>query len=222
MAGFGGEKNSKKQKTKCKSNTIVNEEALLKSAISSHMQGDLANAEKRYREAMKIGSRNSLLFSNLGTICKGSERSDEAIYLYKRAIELNPNYSIAHYNLGNLYKDLGSLDQALASTLKSLELKPDNPDALMNLGSIYKDLGNLDQALASILKSIELKAVNPGAVNNLKGLVEEMNLSASNAKYLQTCELLLNQRTCRTNINRKYSYSISPDHPSIELRFDNL
>ena len=95
----------------------------------------------------------------------------------------------------------------------------------MNLGGIYKDLGNLDQALASTLKSLELKPDNPGAVNNLKAFIEQLNLSASNAKNLtRAYELLLNQ----TDISHRKAIEniftgISPNNPeSIGIRSDYL
>ncbi len=193
MAGFGQKKKEKKNKPQRKTQT--GGEALLRNAIGYHDRGDLESAEKTYRAAINAGYLNCAIFSNLGIICQGSQRSKEAILLYKKAIKISPIHPHAYTNLGGLYIDLGQLDQALASTLKSLELKPDNPTALMNLGSIYKELDEPDQALASTLKSLELKPDNPGAINNIKGLIEQLKLSQSNAHNVtRAYELLLNQR----------------------------
>ena len=45
------------------------------------MRGDLANAEKHYREAIDSGLSNVTLYSNLGVICKrvSARRSDRTI-----------------------------------------------------------------------------------------------------------------------------------------------
>ena len=190
MAGFGSPKSGKKKKNKSQRTPQVNGDALFKSAINYHARGDLANAEKYYREAIDSGHSNSAIFSNLGVICQTSQRTEKAIVLYKKAIILNPNHPDAYTNLGGLYKDLGNLDKALASTLKSLELKPDNPVAHMNLGGIYKDLGNLDQALASTLKSLELKPDNPNTLINLGGIYKDLGqLDQALAATLKSLEL---------------------------------
>ncbi len=192
MAGFGEQK--KKKKSTPKGKAQIGGEDLLKTAVDHHMSGDLVNAEKAYRAAIKTGYLHPAIFSNLGVICKNSERTEEAILLYKKAITVSPNDPDAYTNLGNLSKDLGQLDQALAATLKSLELKPDNPTAHINLGGIYQDLGQLDQALAATLKSLELKPDNPGALNNLKDFfIDQLTLSSANALSLtKAYELLIN------------------------------
>ena len=119
MTGFGSQKSNKKKKTNSQMTPHTNGEALLKRAINCHTRGDLANAEKHYREAIDSGLSNIALYSNLGIICQRSQRPEEAITLYKKAIRINPHNPTAHMNLGGIYKDLGNLDQALASTLKS-------------------------------------------------------------------------------------------------------
>ena len=147
MTGFGSPKSEKSKKKNTPERRLqTNGDSLFKRAINYHARGDLANAEKYYREAINSGLSNSGLFSNLGIICQISQRTAEAIALYKKAIQINPNHPDGYTNLGSLYKDLVNLDQAHASTLKSLELKPNSPEAQMNLDIIHKDLGDLERA----------------------------------------------------------------------------
>ena len=113
------------------------------------MHGDLVNAERGYREAIKIGYCNHGIFTNLGVICKNSGRIEEAILLYKKAIEISPNEPDAYSNLGNLYQSLGNFMDAVAFSTKSLELNANNPGALISLGWSQKELGNLEQALST-------------------------------------------------------------------------
>ena len=91
MARFGEQNISKKKKIKLDRNKQIRGETLLRCAIGHHAQGDLINAEKRYREAIKIDCRHYSIFINLGVICKNSGRMEEAIVLYKKAIEVSPN-----------------------------------------------------------------------------------------------------------------------------------
>ena len=190
MAGFGERKVGKKEKIKLERNRKMHGEDLYKAAISHHAQGDLINAEKRYREAIKIDYYNHSVLINLGVICKNSGREEEAISLYKKAIEISPGEPEAYTNLGNLYHKLCDFDAAISYSNKSLELKANNPQCLMTLGWSYKELGNLEQALASTLKSLELKSDNPDALVNLGVIYKDRgNLDAALASTLRSLEL---------------------------------
>ena len=203
MAGFGEQKSSKKKKkTTPERKSQIGGDTLYKRAINHHAQGDLVNAEKDYREAIKAGYFYYNIFLNLGAICQNSWRSDEAISLYKKAIGINPDVPDAYSNLGNLYKELCDLKQALGYTLKSLELKPDNPDALMTLGGIYQDLGQPDQALTSTLKSLELKPDNHTALMNLGSIYKDLgNLDQALASTLQSLEIKPDNPAAAKNIS---------------------
>ena len=226
MAGFGEQKGRKKKRPQHKPQT--NGDSLLKKAINHHIQGDLNNAEKAYREAIDSGVLNVALFSNLGIICQTSQRTEEAISLYKKAIQINPNNPSTYTNLGGLYKDLGNLDQALATSLKSLELKPDNPNALMNLGGIYKELGNLNQALTSTLKSLELKPNNSEAIMNLGSIYKDLgNLDQALASTLKSLALKPDSPNALTNLGGIYKdlgkldQALASTLKSLELKPDN-
>ena len=116
-----------RKKKKARQNAQISGGSLLKNAIDYHIRGDLINAERTYREAIKSGYRNHAIFTNLGIIRKNNGRLEEAIALYKEAIEINPAEPDAYTNLGNLYQKLGNFESAVAYSGKSLELKPDNP-----------------------------------------------------------------------------------------------
>ena len=66
MAGFG---RAKKEKTR-QQTSLRNEKSLLRRAIEFHKQGDLHNAEKNYRSAIKSGLKDFNLLFNLGLICQ--------------------------------------------------------------------------------------------------------------------------------------------------------
>ncbi|WP_197463257.1 tetratricopeptide repeat protein [Prochlorococcus sp. MIT 1306] len=226
MAGFGEQKEKKENQRLNKSESRG--EALHKEAVNFHMQGDIKNAEILYRQAIKIGFLHEAIFSNLGVICKNSDRQEEAITLYEKAIEIRPDHPDAYSNLGNLHKELGNLDQALTSTLKSLELKPDNPDALINLGGIYKELGTLDQALTSTLKSLELKPDNPTALINLGGIYQDLgNLDQALASTLKSLELKPDNPTAHMNLGgiyqelNKLNQALASTLKSLELKPNN-
>ena len=110
MAGFGNPEGDNKRKKNPQRTPQINGEALLNKAINYHARGDLANAEKQYRKAIDSGLSNVALYSNLGVICKRSQRTEEAIALYKK-YATKSRYSDAWTNLGSLYK-VWPVDQA--------------------------------------------------------------------------------------------------------------
>ncbi len=67
MAGFGEQKGKKKKSTP-QGKPQIGGEVLHKMAVDHHMRGDLANAEKTYRAAIKTGYLQSAMFSNLGAV----------------------------------------------------------------------------------------------------------------------------------------------------------
>lgn len=222
MAGFGEHKVNHKHKIKLNRNNQMSGETLLRSAIRYHSQGDLFNAEMKYREAIKIGYCHCSIFINLGVICKNSDRKEEAISLYKKAIKIEPEDPDPYSNLGNLYRELSEFKKALSSTLKSLELKPDNPDAHMNLGSIYKDLGNLDQALASTLKSLELKPDNPNVYINLASIYNaQKDFDKAKESYSKAYEYKPSiENACLSKLN--FPWHISCQKEVENLRFEYI
>ena len=229
MAGFGSPKSDKKKKKNIQQITPKNNgNTLFNNAVNYHAKGDLENAEKYYREAINTGLSIAALYSNLGVICQGSQRTEEAIALYQKAIKINPKDPYAYTNSGSLYKDLGNLDQALSATLKSLQLKPDNPDALNNLGAIYTELDNLDQALSATLKSVQLNPDNHTAQMNLGGIYKDLGkLDHALAATLKSVQLNPDNHTAQMNLGGIYKDLGKLDHAlaatlkSLQLKPDN-
>ena len=70
-------------------------------------------AEQTYREAMKIGASEPLLFFNLGVLLDDMGRKTEAKQAYEAALKLDPQLADCHYNLALLYEELEQPKPAL-------------------------------------------------------------------------------------------------------------
>jgi tetratricopeptide (TPR) repeat protein len=79
-------------------------------------------AEKEYREAIKINPNLAVAHYNLGVLLKDLQRYDEAEKEYREAIRLNPNHAKAHVSLGLLYIEVGKKGKAREKILKAREL----------------------------------------------------------------------------------------------------
>jgi tetratricopeptide (TPR) repeat protein len=78
-----------------------------------HEAGELAQAERVYREALRLGSRDPLLYFNLGALLEDLERKPEAIDAYTAALQENPDLADGHYNLALLYEECGRARDAI-------------------------------------------------------------------------------------------------------------
>jgi tetratricopeptide (TPR) repeat protein len=70
-------------------------------------QGRPQEAEKAYREAIRINPQDALAHSYLGKLLEEQGRPQEAEKVYREAIRINPQDALAHYNLGILLTEQG-------------------------------------------------------------------------------------------------------------------
>lgn len=232
MSGFG-----KKQKQAAVKRSTINQLAgkeLTKQGEYHQKHGDLKSAESLYRQAIKIGFQNQIIYERLGNFCMHSGREREALHWYRNGLKIDPNHQnnyIIYAKSAEIYISIGAYDQALTSIHKALELKPDNPILLLILGNVYTNLGNLDQALASILKSLKLKTDNPDALINLGSIYKKIgNLDQALASTLESLKLKPNNPDAFRNLSNIYkdlgnhrqsfasalrSIEIKPDNPDI-------
>jgi tetratricopeptide (TPR) repeat protein len=78
-----------------------------------HEAGEFAQAERIYREALRLGSRDPLLYFNLGVLLEDMQRKAEAIRAYEAALEKDPSLADSHYNLALLYEEAGRSKDAI-------------------------------------------------------------------------------------------------------------
>lgn len=64
-----------------------------------YRDGQLENAERSYREALRAYPEYALAHFNLGNICEETKRLEEAAEHYENALQYRRDYADAHYNL---------------------------------------------------------------------------------------------------------------------------
>lgn len=121
-----------------------------------HQAGDLAGAERVYRQALQVDPQDANAWCYLGMACHDQDRFDEAVAAYRRAIQLRPQFPVAFNNLGNTLRLQRRLDEALASFDHALRLKPDYVNAFKNKGTALVWEGRLEEALACYQQALQL------------------------------------------------------------------
>lgn len=132
-------------------------------AVGKHRDGDLAAAEKLYRELIDQAPKLVDVYSNLAALLKATGRPGEGLEMCERALALtgaNPNTFV---NRGNILVALGRHEEALDAYVKALELNPNMVGAHLNLGNLLMDLQELDHAVRAFTRATELEPGNAEA-----------------------------------------------------------
>lgn len=123
--------------------------ALIASAWQQYQAGNLAEAERLYRQVLAIEPNEVEAMYLLAAICQVQKRTDECMALYERCLQLRPDFAEVHNNLGVAHASEGRLHEALACYREALRLKPDYADALKNQGHVLAASGQQQEARAA-------------------------------------------------------------------------
>jgi tetratricopeptide (TPR) repeat protein len=145
----------------------------LELAVRHHQAGELAQAEKIYRQILTLDRQHADALHLLGVIESGVGNYAKATDLISRAIAVNPQAAAYHSNLGNALKDQGKFDEAVASYERAVQIKPDFAQAHYNLGVALTELGRLDDAVASNRRALQIEPSYAQAYYNLGNALNE-------------------------------------------------
>jgi tetratricopeptide (TPR) repeat protein len=200
------------------------EAELLKRArhgYSLQQQGNLAEAEKIYREVLAVDESHFHATHLLGVVAAQVRAFEPAAELISRAISINPNDAVAHSNLGNVLMELQRYDEALASHRRAIALDPNYPFAYSNQANVLRELGRFDEALASCDQAIALQPDYAEAWSNRAGALTELRrFDEAIASYDRATALnpgLLNARLNKANLNLALG-DLEGGWPDYELR----
>jgi tetratricopeptide (TPR) repeat protein len=123
--------------------------AHLRAAEQYHRAGRLAEAEKLYRDVLKLRPSHAVAQHYLALCLKSRGELDEAERLMRQSIKLAPREPSFPNNLGNLLLARGDNEDAARFYRDAISLKQDYPEAHYNLGIALKRLGDTRAAQAS-------------------------------------------------------------------------
>lgn len=142
---------------------MIDLQGLYNQALAAQQAGNLAEAERLYREILTQAAPLEVLV-NLGNVLAAQGRRDEALANYDRALAARPDFFEALFNRANTLLELKRAEEALEGYDRTLALRPDNPSGWNNRGTALRNLQRLNEALASFSRAA---ALSPGHVNAL-------------------------------------------------------
>jgi tetratricopeptide (TPR) repeat protein len=139
--------------------------ALVDEGLQLHVEGDLAGAGQRYREAIDADPESLLAHYNLGLIHQVEGRAREARLEYQRVVELDPAYVPALFNLGILAAADGDAERAMDLYRRVIEADPAFANAQFNLGLLLLEAGDVEAGNAAVQAAI---ALDPALASRLQ------------------------------------------------------
>ncbi len=136
-------------------------------ALRQHQAGQLADAEKIYRDILAIDPNHVDSLHLLGVVAQQRGRPEVAIELIGKAIALNDRVSTFHNNIGEALRAVGRLDDALSHIRRAIELEPTFAEAHLNFGNALKQQGRNEEAAAQYQRALGLNANYAEAHANL-------------------------------------------------------
>jgi protein O-GlcNAc transferase len=140
-------------------------EAKLRRALLLQSQGNIAGAERIYREVLAAAPSDTNALNFLGLLESERGNKSEGLALIEQAIASAPANAPARYNRAGLLFELGRLGDALAEYGEVLKLSPD-PSVLSNRGAVFAALGRHDMALIDYDAALALNPRNAQALAN--------------------------------------------------------
>jgi len=129
--------------------------------------GELAEAMKHYRQALRINPNYATAHNNLGNAMLERGELGEAIKHYRQALRINPAYVEAHNNLGNVMLKRGELGEAIEHYRQALRVDPTHSLAHYNLGNALLKRGELAEAMKHYRQALQIDPAYVEAHNNL-------------------------------------------------------
>ena len=157
---------------------------LFAEALRLHQGGQLAEAERLYRDIVAHDSRHADSLHLLGVLAFQRGQHLNAIDVIGQAIAIKPDVPFYYNNRGLALNALGRGDEAAAHYDRALALKPDYVEALSNLGHLRLSEGRVEDAVSFCKRAL---AHDPNYVEAQltlgNGLREQGNLDDAIACY---------------------------------------
>jgi protein O-GlcNAc transferase len=146
----------------------------LSRGVELQKAGRVEDAEKVFREVLRLYPDHPDALHLLGLIAVGAGQLDAAAALIGRASECDPSTPAYHYSLGIVLRQQGRLADALAAFERTLAIEPGLAEVHDHRGGVLKALGRLDEALAACEQALRLEPGLAEAHNNRGGVLKDI------------------------------------------------
>ncbi|CAK0754302.1 putative Tetratricopeptide repeat protein [Azospirillaceae bacterium] len=136
-------------------------------ATAEHSRGNLAAAERLYRQILKVQPNNVEVIHRLGVACLSQNHLSDAIVFLKRTLVFAPKFAAAYSNLAVALRRAGQNTEAIASLRQAVSLEPTNITFIVNLGNALLTADLFDEAETTYRQALALTPEDPNALSQL-------------------------------------------------------
>ena len=139
---------------------------------SSSSVADQAEAEKEYKDALRLNPFDEKSICRLGDLAAKRSDTKAALEYYSRAYQLQPNNVDANLGLAKLLMSMHQPLQAESHLQRAVQVEPYDAIAHYRLGVVYRELGKAAEAKRELAEFEKLKKMK----NDLQSLYQAMRL----------------------------------------------
>jgi Flp pilus assembly protein TadD len=121
-------------------------------------QGKMAEATKRFQQAVQLDPKSTTALNGLGWSLFNSGHADDAVEAFEKCMAVDPNHPAALNGLGQIYLNRGDYKKAEGYLLKGA---PEAPAAQFGLGRLYLVTGKYEEAQKWLEKASEGAPADP-------------------------------------------------------------
>jgi tetratricopeptide (TPR) repeat protein len=131
---------------------------ILNQGLAKQRAGNIADAEKDFKEVIKRDPNNKYAYYDLGLICQNQKKSAEAETAYRRAIAIDPKFEVALYNLAILRANANDVNGAIDLYRSAIAANAKDPNAHYNLGLLLRGQKKIQEGNAEVQTAVNLDA----------------------------------------------------------------
>ena len=153
----------------------------------------MPQAEREFREALKLQANLPEAHLELGLVYSGSSQWDKAEEEFRAQTKLQPGNAEAAYRLGSALLQQGKLHEAQAELQRANRLLPDMPETLYSLGKVASLEGDSQAAESCWQKVIKIEKTSELAAQahfGLAGLYRKQGKTTEAAREMQEFQKL--------------------------------
>jgi len=162
----------------------------LASATQLFARGEVEEAEKLCREALKEKPDDVNGLRLLASIASKMEQKQDAIILLERAVELKPKFSGAWGDLAESYSEVDDYGKALDAVQRVIKLQPQLPFGFMIRGGILGKMSDHEGAIKSYQDALNVEPDHMGSNMGLGNVLKTVGrFEESVAAYKKCIEI---------------------------------
>lgn len=165
----------------------------------------MPQAEKEFREALRLRPDTPELHLELGLVYAGSSQWAKAEEEFRAQSKLQPGNAEATYRLGSALLQQGRAREAWAELERSNRLEPDMPETLYSLGKAAALAGDLAAAEKAWTKLLSIEKTGSLAAQThfaLAGLYRKQGKTAEAERETQEFQKLQNPATPQESVQK--------------------